>query len=158
MNDTDTVKNIAETVAIAAAALFFLAKAWRGYLYSNLSLDLSLSRFAVANSGKDRLVVSIILKKGDRGALSLSSLKVSATPVGSSAEFGEIGAIKLPDIDRPLVLTPGESTSFGYFTEIDADENVEVQILAQGKTGRFFRTGYWKASSISLSGSYKVPA
>lgn len=106
----ETLKNSAEAFAWACAGGFLLYKAVSGYMISNLSLSVACLRQRAA-SGKDYLVVTASLKKGDRGAVSLHEViasvfgtdgkhetkRLSATRRLSSIKLGSDEVLRLKD-------------------------------------------------------------
>jgi hypothetical protein len=165
---TETLKNSTEAFAWACAGGFFLYKTVSGYLISNLSLSVTCQRQR-ANSGKDYLVVTASLKKGDRGAISLHEVIASVLCAGGKHETKPLSAtrrltsIKVgsdevfrlkdsPARDVPLLnLPPGDETMFSAWFEVPSDDPATAEVTILAGWHWHGNTRYqWRASTVSL--------
>jgi hypothetical protein len=140
----ETFKNWTEAFAWACAEGFFVYKTFSGYVISNLSLSLKCHR-KHSEPGKDFLVVTANLKKGDRGAVSLHDVRACVSSATgkletkilagsrrlSSTKAGAQGVFRLRESeakDVPLLnLPPGEETMF-----FNAERGRVEDLLAAG--------------------------
>jgi hypothetical protein len=75
----DEDKTLAFNVALwtaAAGAMLFLFKLVAGYFIANLSIELSQRRLSATEEGKDYLVITVKLTKGDRSTLTLHDIRL----------------------------------------------------------------------------------
>jgi len=90
------------------AFLFFLFKAYVGYMFDNLSLSLSCRRRSASQqneeAGKDQIVVVVTIKKGDNGMLKLFLLESRVVELKSGLEHKESFDIKRVGYKRDEVL------------------------------------------------------
>jgi hypothetical protein len=142
------LSELAQALALVAAAGFFGWKLFTGYQVCNLSLQLSLARIS-KYSGRDRLITNIKLSKGDRASLLLKRVHVVVKVDGSVVSDEVLTSPQVPDKTRMIRLTPGESTQFSHICEIGTDDVCNVEISVDGKSS-WFTTGHWKASAHSV--------
>ena len=74
----DDLYTATKIIAVVAAAIFFFYKALTGYLVTNMSIELSLSRRR-ADDNYDYLAVVVTLTKGDRGTVRIQDAKARIT-------------------------------------------------------------------------------
>lgn len=145
--DTPTkIKVIAETVAWAAAALFFAFKAFAGYMFINMSIAIEPRRcVSRRRSGRDDLAVRAILTKGDRATLQLGLVEIVVE--GANPSRLAIDEIRVAETngERLLNLTPGETTHFERCFDVESSVPFTIVVTVRGK-----RRGCWKASAVSL--------
>src|SRR5690348_4406489 len=133
---SDLIGNLAQTAAFVGAAGFFVWKAWAGYSTINMSLDVKPSRVHVAGGSNDYLVVAIELVKGDRATLSLNeiSMKVSPDPIeGKQVTLFEEVTVSDGKDQRPLHLTPGETTRFERVLTVDKSKVYTIDVTVRGE-------------------------
>ncbi len=146
LDNSDSLKNIAEMLAFVGALLFFIWKVWTGYNIINLSINLDTRRARGNTTEHDWLVIKLTLTKGDRARLRLKA----ASLVILDLEGAEITSRKVPVIPTGkavLRLSPGESTSFECCLEVPAGKPCEVQVEVRGHAQWH---GGWRATAISL--------
>ena len=146
------ISELAQALALLAAAGFFLWKLVAGYLFCNLSVQLGLTRIA-RYSGRDYLNVDIKLTKGDRSSLLLKRIQVSVKQGNAPLPSTDLESPIIPDGSRMIRLTPGESTHFSYICEVPSDSMCYVEVVIEGKSS-WLTTGHWKASAHCV----KLPA
>ena len=166
--DAAAAKNIAETLAIASAAIFFAYKAISGYLYVDMSLALSSGRSRLTDA-EDVLVITLRLKKGGRGSVRIHDVqaRVSCGPthqiltfVGfhrlsyttepvTSIERKVINWRKLSENQPLLRLPPDEETEFSCWCRVPTSAICNVEVAVLGRERSWFGIGQWKASLVS---------
>jgi hypothetical protein len=164
----DIARGLAETFAFVSAGLFFLYKAISGYLVSNLTLSLSCERKFSGDNNLDYLLVTTLVKKGDRGAVILHDAEARVSP--SSTANSEVkklsGIIRLSfrrsngilqikeeqSKKAPLLnLSPGEETVFSTFFKVPSNAPCTIEVTLLGGWPWHFKTAYqWRASQVSL--------
>lgn len=87
------LKDIAETIALACAGIYFAYKAFTGYFRVNLSLSVECSR-EKHSAEDDWLVISIILEKGPNGSLTLHDAQAKVAYRGAQQ------VVTFPGIER----------------------------------------------------------
>lgn len=148
-------KDIAQSVALLAAAGFFFWRLVSGYLVTNLSIGPRLSRTPKSET-HDHLVVDVVLTKGDRESALLRkfNIKVSSVehPLGSTKPIDRI----FGDAQTPGRIAPGELTQFAEAFIIPRDSVCHVSVSIEGQSGFLpswlWFTAYWSASVISVPG------
>jgi hypothetical protein len=85
------IKPYVELFAYLAAGGFFLYKLLTGYLMTNLSVSISCVRQCTNKNGKDHLIVTVDLSKGDRGSLNLHDAQVKVRWQGDEDAKSLIG-------------------------------------------------------------------
>jgi len=164
----EIVRNWAEAFAWLCAGAFFVYKAFSGYLISNLSVSLKCRRRHLG-SGTDYLTVTVSLKKGDRGAVSLHDIRAHVSPtadgeldfkplVGTKRLGSRDGGngtwriLETQSREAPLLnLPPGEATSFSQCFRVPSRYPCEVDVTVLGGWPWHRGTRYqWRASDISM--------
>ena len=165
-------KHLAEIVALLAAAAFFVYKLLAGYLFPNLSLELSSCREPIGITGKDALVVTVTLSKGDRGSIRLHDGLVTIKHESPPHMVNErllgfhrltsiptsLGIIQrreiVPDTlsrSAPLLrLTPGDKIIMAAHSQVPSTEICVVEVTLLGKRDGSRKFGQWRGSLISL--------
>jgi len=145
-NTPTEIKDTAQTVAWIAAALFFVYKAYAGYMFINLSIAVEARRrTSRSRQGRDDLVVRTTLTKGDRATLKLGLVEIVVE--GAHPSHVAISEVQVSEKTRvrPLKLTPGETTHFETCFDVDSDSPYTIVVTVRGS-----RRGCWKASYVSL--------
>jgi hypothetical protein len=137
------LSQLAQALALVAAAIFFVWKLISGYLYCNLSLQMQVTR-APKSAGIDYLTTELKLLKGERSSIELKSVKVIVNGVG----FDLVSPL-ISDGTRMVRLTPGESTHFSHMCEVDSRTACHVEASVDGKPS-LLTMGHWKASVHSV--------
>ncbi len=145
----NAVKNFGEAVAslaIAAAAIGFIIKWASGWFLVDLSLEVELDRTRF-DSDHDGLIISTLIRKGDRGALSLEKITVGLVELGRSPiqplgaylePFDPPGLLEVdlaPTKVRQLRLTRGEQTRFTERRLVAKGLAVLVVVEVRGTSG-----------------------
>lgn len=143
LSHSEQVKNLGQTLAWLGAAIFFGWKMLTGYSIMNMSVNLSIQRFA-QDDDRDRLKVRLALSKGDRSALVLNEILLRVR----NENDNQIACARGERLGRPLRLTPGESTHFEQ--QFTIRSNVACFIDAEVRGRSLFRPGQWFASAVSV--------
>jgi len=170
------LKTTGEVLAYVLAFLFFLLKAYEGYLTSNLSLRLTCRRGSAkhrgASSGKDQIAVVVALKKGENGMLKLFMAECRLQELNSGLEHRQTFDIKRIGYKREDVINqrtnalkwntvregwpflqfpPGDEAQFAGLFEVTSGEPCKIDIVVMGRS-RWPKTklSQWRASEISL--------
>jgi hypothetical protein len=164
----ESVKAWAEAFAFASAAGFFLYKAFSGYMIANLTLCLNCERRVSRKAGVDYLVVTAVVRKGDRGAVTLhdAQARISAPAPNEKVLKKLSGIIRLSFREAdgilqiqenqsqksPLLnLSPGEETMFSTYFEVPSDRPCTVDVTLLGGWLWHGKTTYqWRASQVCL--------
>jgi len=165
----ETVKNWVEAFAWSCAGVFFVYKAFSGYLITNLSLSVTCHRERSGQvAGTDYLVVVANVKKGDRGAVSLHEVRADVSPVADEKTHKPLAATgrltsyihddgvfqlkKSRASKTPLLnLPPGEETMFAQWFTVPSDQPCTVEVTVLGGWRWHRDTRYqWRASTVSL--------
>lgn len=169
MHNADSMRNLAEALALTAAGIFFLYRFFLGYFFVNLSVSLEKDRWHKKGTSTDYISVKCTLTKGDRGTLTLHDARVRASwktgyRIASLAEVERLGfkTERLGAIQRRLVnfgvrsrtapllsLTPGEITQYECLLEVPAETPCHVEVVVLGKTKWSPWVSQWRASIIS---------
>lgn len=164
----EDIKAIAETVALASAALFFIYKLVAGYLYVELSVALTTTRTHI-DPANDLLVITAKLKKGSRGSIRIHDAQARVVYDGTvklvqfigihrlSYVSGKLGSTDRKSINwnissksSPLLrLPPNEETEFSCSTQVPRTAICEIEIAILGRERSWFGIGQWKASNVS---------
>jgi hypothetical protein len=175
----EDIKNIAEIGAILGTGIFFLYQWFNGYFYVNLDLRVLTERTHLAH--EDLMIVTVQLKRGDRGSICLHDVQAQITHQGGKEhlQFNGIrrlsfdsrstgnGAQKIITWDRLsqsmpfLRLTPSESTHFASYINVPRAAICLVEIVVLGHVenrlaGR--KIGLWRASCVSAPIGETSPA
>jgi len=169
-------KQLIEGIAFACAAGFFIYKAFSGYLISNLTLAVECDRRRSKDDDSDYLSVTALIKKGERGAVTLHDAEATLLVTSTkdkfpkklegiqrlSSEESKTGIFKLLSQNAtktPLLnLPPGEETQFSTFFRIPAQEPCIVVVTILGGWAWHAKTRYqWRASRVSLPLDGKAP-
>lgn len=145
LSHSEEVKNIGQALAWLGAAVFFGWKVLTGYTIMNMSVSVSVQRFAL-DDDHDRLKVRLALSKGDRSTLTLKNVSLRVR----NEENKEIAKAsgRFERFSRTLRLTPGESTHFEQ--QFTVGSNVACFIDAEVEGRSVFRPGHWFASAVSV--------
>jgi hypothetical protein len=169
MNMLET-KPYVELFAYLAAGGFFLYKLLTGYLMTNLSASISCSRQCAYRNGKDHLIVSVNLSKGERGSVNLHDAQVKVKWNSGAEAKPLIGAnrrsLKTEAVGKSerrvvnwakqsakqpfLRLTAGESCQFAAYFEVPCAQVCEIELAVLGMKQSGLRVGQWRASAFSL--------
>lgn len=87
-----TLLQWAQFVALVLAALFFLARAWQGWFYVNMSLSGKTER-RIREDGWDDLVVEMTFTKGKTGNISIHDAAVCVSWSGASPRYRKLNGI-----------------------------------------------------------------
>lgn len=165
-------KGVAEILAVAAAALFFVHKWASGYLLINASVSLGTTRQKSSGSGKDVLAVMATIVKGDRNSLELHDGRVRVSWQGGQAVVPLVGVdrrsyqtertgkwerrivdFQSQSRENPFLwLAPGEEATLSAWVEVPTDAVCTVEAVTLGSRCRWPlkpRLGQWRASAIS---------
>jgi hypothetical protein len=168
----ETIKNVAETAALLTAAVFFLYKVHAGYFYVGLAIFVESERRHLDDE-KDRIVVTIRLKKSGTGTIQLHDAQVQFFPVDGPREAREAIALiglqrkgqkdetigsrrrKIVDwdslhADPRLQLAPGDETQFACHHVIPAQDVCVIELTILGQARAWVDVGEYKASCVSL--------
>lgn len=161
----ESLASAAQVLAFLGAAVFFLVKAYQGYLTVDLSLEAACRRSHRAR-GQDDLAISVTMKRGDRGSVRLRDLIVRVRDEG-----GDIAVHRLDDIRRlnytgdgelvlPLTrrhgkmpflqLTPNESMMVATHVLVPSTSVAVVDVVLQSQKRALRNLGQWRTSAISL--------
>jgi hypothetical protein len=162
------VKILAEIVAYASGAAFFLWKLRSGYLIVNAAIKVDVNRVA-RDSTTDYLAVSATLLKRGIGSLILQDARARLTYSGTVVEVELAGYerlssradAKVPSRTRLvfgtqsrtvpfLFLTPEEEATFSAYAEIPKSAPCLVEVAVSGKRVGRQRVGQWRSSVVSL--------
>jgi hypothetical protein len=162
------LKDVAETAALACAAVYFGYRARIGYFRVNLSLSVSSSREQCSQS-EDWLVVALKLAKGPNGSLTLHDAQARVTWTGGSRILAFPGIARSSfdtssvPYDRRVVswdrvsagspllkIVPGEETELAVHCEVPRQEVCNIEIVVLGQQTHRNPIGQWKASHVSL--------
>jgi hypothetical protein len=152
----ETIKDVLLPLfGVLAAGGYFGYKVATGYLYTNLSVELTQRRQTSVNEGNDHIVVTMKISKGDRGTIEIDDIKLRFTsPLFDTIVavednrrlFWENSAGEPPryaidfsqfnDVAPVLRLTPGESTQFEANTEVPSGETVRIELAILGQSLR----------------------
>jgi hypothetical protein len=166
--NAETLKNLAEALALAAGGVFFIYRFVLGYFFVNLSLSLDSDRWRISRTGLDQVCVKCKLSKGDRGSLVLHDARVRVSwksgfkivPLSEvdrrSYRTERLGKEerKVVNFDRgseksPLLsLTPGEATEFACCVEVPQDVVCLIELVVLGKTKASPWVSQWRASTV----------
>jgi len=165
MLHSEVIKNYAQVAAWATAGLYFLSKLIMGYFVTDLSLSITSQRQPMSTLGKDYLVVSITITKGDRGTFQVSDSHIITTQ-GSVVRQHKLNIRRLKSESKNhgrqfvfppeplqnwrLNFSPGESANYSTWTVIESDEPclIEVGIIGTAFASRIF--SQWRATTVSL--------
>ena len=165
------VETFLKIAALLSAGIFFLWKAFTGWLIINLKLSLKLERAAM-DTTKDHLAITILLEKGTTDSVWLQD--VTARVVSSAANepttqlsFSEElrwlfvaknkadrstrvvwGQYVTPK--RDIALSPSESMTLARMTQVPSGEPVFVEVAVYGRRNFWPRGFQWRASSVAL--------
>jgi hypothetical protein len=162
------IKDIAEAIALVCAGGYFIYRTWTGYFRVNLSLSIECVRQA-ADSERDVLAITAVLKKGANGSLTLHDVQARVEFDGSErfVTFGGIGrssydSSKEPFLRKVLVwnrlsstspalkLVPGEETRLAATCLVPTNSVCVVEVAVLGQQTNRNPFGQWKASYVSL--------
>jgi hypothetical protein len=158
----ETIKNIAETLALAAAGTFFLVKLGMGFLIVDSDVSVATQRFRDPASGKGVMVVDVKIDRGTNGSLSLHRIRAKVTELGGIGQpklvsFEGIGRLDPGKQDswkleegHYIRLPPGESTHFSAPVTVDPGKAYEVEVSVQGKRLLGTSEAQWKATAVSV--------
>ena len=173
---SDDFRNLAETAAVAGAAIFFLGKALAGFFVVNMSVSVSCERGALSED-EDWLAVTLEIEKGDRRSVAIHDLSVRATPHDGEPRQLRVGAdfdqlASLPEAvdasriadrtqrrvvwgsrsttSRQLNITPGDKCTVGAMGRVPRAQAVLVETAVLGKPRWSWRWAQWRASAVAL--------
>lgn len=167
LSSTENIKNIAETIAIFAAAGYFLYKALTGWLVANLEISIETDRHSTDK--KDLLAFKINLKKGSIDTLQIKDIKARIYTINmvtqqieeiiQEFDFSEIERLKVDNkgkilwgstIKKNVSLSPNESFHLGRYCEVTKGQPVIVEAVLFGDR-TFWKKGFqWKATVVSM--------
>jgi hypothetical protein len=127
----------------AAAAILFLFKFAAGYFIANLSVELSQRR-RVAKEGKDCLVITVKLSKGDRGTIALHDVRLQIISANDESIWVKDGIpskegkrLSLDDNRRFRFSFSGEEPTRPTLDFSGYDETTPVLHLTPGEVAHF---------------------
>lgn len=152
-----SLKDFAQIFALVFAGCFFIWKWMSGALIANMDVDPIIERYK-KNDSKDYIKLTIKLKKGDRACIQIKDLKINFSDEGTVKEINQkyhkLSSPNLPEENRMVLLSPGESTQFSYIYEVDSEKVYNIEIYIKGSSIIFEKLpekpSQWKASSVSL--------
>ena len=144
-----------QAAALFGGVAFVLLKAVFGYFMINLTIDPSVQRSRGRNRKVDDLLLTIKLTKGDREAASVSTIRITLVEVAGANELSAFTAqehaLRNPERDRSLKLSPGETAVFSYHFEAPTEAVYKFKIELIGGSGFFgWPRCYWVVSVVSL--------
>jgi hypothetical protein len=165
-----SARDIAETVALALAGLFFIFRALSGYLIVNTSISIVCRRQRMPDVKRDWLVTEVRLIRGEFGTLSLHDAQVQVRtaetvlrlPLSAadrrSYRTDAVGGHSRRTVDwdqrsreSPFInLSPNEEASFGCVMEVAVDQPCVVEATVIGKRKLSWRSAQWRASCVAL--------
>lgn len=161
----ENTKDVAQILAYVAAALFLAYKLYSGWFIIDVSIKLECRRDRSRQGDWDYLSATVIVKKGERGAIKLHDVRVTifdssngqiigrsqqakglrrlqfipGTEEISERDRGRVGEVQ-PDVieatARLLNLAPGDEMQFAALFEVGADQACVVEAVLLGR--RFF--------------------
>lgn len=162
----ENLKNIAETLAILAAGIYFLYKFIDGWLEINMTVDSAINRHQ-GLSGEDQVAVGVKLKKGDKGTLRIITAQLRVTfPENSNREpiTEEIRGFKRKTLseekinwdqsdDRKYRITPNEELHLASYIKVPSEQVcvIEIIVIALRDFHLFsLRPAQWRSTHVSL--------
>lgn len=162
-------KDLAEVIALSAAAIFFLYKLISGYLIINLTMKVDCERRAINSNKQDILAITVQLSKGDRGSLEIHDATINVECEDRTQEVELLGFRRstyrprddyekykkvnwgVQSNEAPFLrLTPGEETQLAAKCLVPKDKPCAVQAVVLGKRTKGWKVGQWKAACVSL--------
>lgn len=154
LENANKIKDLAEAIALLAAAAFFFWKLISGYLVANLTITPTLHR-ARSNGNNDSLLTTINLVKGDRESLLLQEVKITITGEKGTIVSQNLNSPRVENSRRLIRLSPSETAQFDHLCMVPTGETCEIEIAIKGTSGFIplgpvTRGGFWKVHKISL--------
>jgi hypothetical protein len=157
------VRALVETLAYILGGSYFAFQWISGYLATNLSLEIVTSRIGNPESDRDRLKITLVLTKGDKGSVHLFNIgvRVNDQPYGlmdgiehywiteTDAGGREIDWGK-KDLHYVNLLNPGERTEVSMVCDIDRSQTGDIQAVVVGRRKLSRNVKQWRASAKSL--------
>lgn len=160
---TELIKNWVEIAAYCAAFVFFSYRVLSGYFLTDVSIGLDCERKrAPGTEDKDYLGISVTLKKGERGGISLHDASVRITSCKANQTFGPLPLVAIARLNRTapaqdpvgdagilraqidwtkipsnaprLNMPPGDETRLAAFVEVDAGVPYMVEVVVLART------------------------
>jgi hypothetical protein len=164
----ETVKTIAEILALGCAAAFFLWKLRRGYHTINAALTIHVDR-AYADVDHDYLAIAATMAKRSSGALAIHDARALITHDGTMEERELVGYERLSDrtdsadpsrtritfggrnASAPFLrLTPDEEATFSTYISVPKTAVCIIQVAVSGKLSGARQVAQWRSSVVSL--------
>jgi hypothetical protein len=156
----------AQFAALAAAALFFLAKRWSGYFVVDLTLDATLTRQQLSDTD-DAIVVLATIGKGKAGSIFIEELAAHYEDRGTShvTAFVSVDRLEWAPQDprlsetpeawtrlagRPLRLPVDETMSASCWFPVTPGSVCTVEVVAIGRSWQYRHPPQWRTSRVSL--------
>ena len=134
----DKAKELAEFLALVSAAVFFLYKAYTGYFRVNLSLSLACQRRPNNGKADDTLVLSLRMKKGVNGSLTLHDVAARVSDGQSTRIIHFVGiarsGMRLPEGPNGRATIDWSQPAKSPFLKLIPDEEVECNPLTARTT------------------------
>lgn len=166
----DFAKSLAEIIALAAAAGFFLYRALAGYFIVNMSSRIHCRRQHISGTTEDYLQVTLELSKGDKGTIQIHDAQAKFTMANGLKYLRPFLGIDRrghkPDsanenrkkIDwgmqskkNPLLnLSPGEQAQFSCMAEVPTGAPCTIEVAVLGRRLHHWKMGQWRASCLSF--------
>jgi hypothetical protein len=159
---TEIIKDWVEIAAYFAALLFFGYRLLSGYFVSDMSISLDCERKRSGTANKDYLGISVALKKGERGGISLHDASVRITSCTANQVFGPLPLVTIARANRTretqdpagdpgilraqidwtktpseaprLNLPPGDESGLAAFVEVDTGVPYMVEVVVLART------------------------
>jgi hypothetical protein len=162
---SETIKNYAQVLAWLGGGAYLGLKAFQGFFVVDMSLCVKADRSPSPIQDRDRLLVSVELKRGVQGTFKMHDAVVILVQ-GTTEQVLDLGIERFQSIKRgrnykinpekfakevpKLNLAPGDSTCLTALSEIEKDEPCRVEVVVIGT--KFFsnKRAQWRASTTSL--------
>jgi len=165
---SEIVKNYAQVLAWALAAVYFIVKLVQGYLVIDLSVTVSPTRQHTNDPDLDYLVASVQLVRGDKGSIRMHDAVLVVRQSGdeqrtnlpihrfSFRRDGQFGPLLRLDFAKTssrvptLNLAPGETVTLSECLKVRRDAPCVVEAFVLGTGFASPVVGQWRASAVSL--------
>jgi hypothetical protein len=170
---TEVLRNLAESLALVAAAGYFVYRWRRGNYTHNSSLSLDLKRQRSRTESKDDLVITANVRRGENWTVELRDARVqvgwddqkrSVPLVGIDRRSYGLGKSQEADIKHEIVdfakpseakpflqLAPGDETQYSCWVQVPSDAVCSIELVILGKRPtRSGKIAQWRASAISM--------
>jgi hypothetical protein len=170
---SEILKNWAEIVAYGLAAIFFIYRAFSGYLVTNLSVRISCSReIDPADNTAELVSISLVLLKGERGSVWIHDIEIrnNGHPITEKAtalreqlwRFSYKSADQEPGSPKKILwdkrsksspfvaLAPGEETQLASYFKVGRRDVCHIEAVLSGRRPYSRSICQWRASTISF--------